>query len=316
MGVGETRPLRECGAADLRLLLAEESAHWATELEWDWRDVSAAVAAGLERGTLTGRALRAGGRPVAYCYYLVDEGRVVVGSLFASRAARGRGLEEELLDEVLDEACALRRPGRVECQTLFSTAVDPDARFARAGFRAGARLYMQRPLEGAGPGPAVRARALQRGDLPAAAALVHRSHVGSLDAALNLTYSSPASCRGFLDSLVLRAGCGPFDPDASALVEAAGRPVAVLVASRLSAGNGHVCQVSVAPEWQGRGLGRGLVERACRSFAASGLKVASLSVTVANRRALQLYELLGFRTRRAFAAHAWVRPPARLELPA
>ncbi len=86
--------------------------------------------------------------------------------------------------------------------------------------------------------------------------------------------------------------------------------------SRLSASNGHVCQVSVAPEWQGRGLGRGLVERACQAFAAEGLTTASLSVTLANRRALQLYEQLGFRTCRAFAAHAWVRPPARLELPA
>ena len=36
MGVGETRPLRECGAADLRLLLAEESAHWATETWQTW----------------------------------------------------------------------------------------------------------------------------------------------------------------------------------------------------------------------------------------------------------------------------------------
>lgn len=314
----EIRPLRECGAADLRLLLAEETGHWAAELDWDWHDVSAAVAAGLERGTLTGRALRSGGRPVAYCYYLVDEGRVVVGSLFATRAARGRGLEEELLDEVLGETRALRRPPRVECQTLFSTALDPDPHFARAGFRACGRLYMQRPLAAAGACPplALRVRPLQRGDLAAAAALVHRSHVGSLDAALNLTYATPATCRTFLDSLVLRAGCGPFEADASGLAEAAGRPAAVLVASRLSATNGHVCQVSVAPEWQGRGLGRGLLERACRAFAAAGLRTASLSVTLANRRALQLYEQLGFRTRRAFAAHAWVRPPARLELPA
>lgn len=314
----EIRPLRECGAADLRLLLAEESAHWAAELDWDWRDVSAAVASGLERGTLTGRALRRGGRPLAYCYYLVDEGRVVVGSLFAAREARGHGLEEELLDEVLGETRALRRPPRVECQTLFSTAADPDPHFARVGFRACGRLYMQRPLgQGTGqPRLALRARPLQRGDLSAAAALVHRSHVGSLDAALNLTYATPATCRGFLESLVLRGGCGPFEPDASGLVEAAGRPVAVLVASRLSATNGHVCQVSVAPEWQGRGLGRGLVERACQAFAGLGLTTASLSVTMANRRALGLYEQLGFRTRKAFAAHAWVRPPARLELPA
>jgi hypothetical protein len=39
-------------------------------------------------------------------------------------------------------------------------------------------------------------------------------------------------------------------------------------------------------------------------------------VTVGNRRAYGLYTHLGFRLRREFAAHAWVRPPARIELPA
>jgi hypothetical protein len=43
---------------------------------------------------------------------------------------------------------------------------------------------------------------------------------------------------------------------------------------------------------------------------------ASLSVTVDNDRAYTLYARLGFRIRREFAAHAWVRPPARIELPA
>jgi ribosomal protein S18 acetylase RimI-like enzyme len=47
-----------------------------------------------------------------------------------------------------------------------------------------------------------------------------------------------------------------------------------------------------------------------------GLQTASLSVTVGNRRAYGLYMRLGFRVRKEFTAHAWVRPPARIELPA
>ena len=39
-------------------------------------------------------------------------------------------------------------------------------------------------------------------------------------------------------------------------------------------------------------------------------------MTVDNTRAYRLYERLGFRLRKEFAAHAWVRPPARIELPA
>jgi ribosomal protein S18 acetylase RimI-like enzyme len=55
---------------------------------------------------------------------------------------------------------------------------------------------------------------------------------------------------------------------------------------------------------------------ALTAFRRQGLSSASLSVTLDNRRAYRLYQRLGFRLRKEFAAHAWVRPPARIELPA
>jgi ribosomal protein S18 acetylase RimI-like enzyme len=55
---------------------------------------------------------------------------------------------------------------------------------------------------------------------------------------------------------------------------------------------------------------------ALRAFRDQGLSTASLSVTVANAPAHRLYTKLGFRLRKQFAAHAWVRPPARINLPA
>jgi ribosomal protein S18 acetylase RimI-like enzyme len=119
-----------------------------------------------------------------------------------------------------------------------------------------------------------------------------------------------------VDTLVVRSGCGRFDPDASRLAEAPWGPVGVLIASRLARANGHVCQVSVVPEGQGRGLGAALVNTALGAFREQGLASATLSVTVDNERAHRLYELLGFRVQRAFGAHAWARPPARIELSA
>ena len=71
-------------------------------------------------------------------------------------------------------------------------------------------------------------------------------------------------------------------------------PLGVLLASHLSRTNGHVCQVSVAPEAQGHGLGALLMTSALRAFRAQGLTTASLSVTVENRHAYRLYERLGF----------------------
>jgi len=298
--------------------LQEESEHWQEELLWDYSDVSAAVVSGLERRALSGFVLRDGARSVAYCYYMLDGGRAIVGSLFAAAGFRGKGLEELLLDGVLSAAQA--RPGndRVECQTLFSTSRKADERFARAGFESRPRHYLVRPLEGAiaPPRAGFKLRPVRREDLPAAAQIIHRSHQGSLDAALNMTYATPALCRSFVETLVLRAGCGRFDPEASLVAEGRDGLIGVLLASQLSSSNGHICQVSVLANEQSRGLGTVLVTSALAAFRRQGLSSASLSVTLDNRRAYRLYEHLGFRLRKEFAAHAWVRPPARIELPA
>jgi ribosomal protein S18 acetylase RimI-like enzyme len=312
------RPLGEVGSRELRPLLEEESDHWAGELLWDYRDVSSAVASGVERRALSGFILQDGLRAAAYCYSMVDAGRAIVGSVFAAAGFRGQGLEEQLVEAVIRDAQRHPNNERVECQTLFSTAPAADQRFESAGFSSRIRHYLVRPLEepvGVPPHP-WRLRTLRRDDLPSAAQIIHRSHIGSLDAALNLTYATPTFCRGFVETLVLRAGCGRFDPDASFVAESSSGQVGVLLASHLSRTNGHVCQVSVSPDAQGQGVGRALMGAALRSFREQGLKTASLSVTYDNRTAYALYKALGFRLRKEFAAHAWVRPPARISLPA
>jgi len=151
----KTRPLRDAEPRELRPLLDEEAALWHSELGWDFAEVRAAVSGGIERGSLPGRVVSEGSRAVAYCYYMVDPARVIVGSIFATRALRGRGLEEELVDAVIEDARAERGSGRVECQTLFCTAEGADARFAKKGFASRARHYMRRGLEAptAGPSP-------------------------------------------------------------------------------------------------------------------------------------------------------------------
>lgn len=310
-------PLSSLDARQLRPLLAEEAAHWESELLWDYAEVSEAVSAGLERGTLGGRVMRDGELCAAYCYYVQEPSRAVVGALFAAEPYRTRGLEEALLDEVLAEALRDGGNARVECQTLFSTAPGAEACFSRAGFESRGRHYLVRDLAQPIPPPAQvgRLRAVRRDDLPLLAEIVHRSHRDSIDAALNLTYATPQQCRHFVETLMLRGGCGRFDPEASFVAEWAGRPAGVLLASRLSRLAGHVCQVSVVPDLQARGLGATLVAASLSAFRRQGLRRATLSVTRDNRRAYELYLRLGFEVRRVFGAHAWVRAPGRVELP-
>ena len=313
------RPLREATLREVRTLLDEEAAQWDAELGWDFGEVRAAIAGGVERSTLPGRVAWEGARPAGYCYYMVDSSRIIVGSIYASRDHRGHRVEDELVAAVVADAKA-ERGSRIECQTLFCTATSVDQSFASVGFTGRPRHYMRRdlgdPLPPDSPVPAgVSLRPVRRDDLAAAAEIIYRSHVGSPDAALNLTYSTPATCRTFVDTLVVRSGCGRFDPDASRVAEAPWGPVGVLIASRLSRTNGHVCQVSVSPEAQARGIGAALMTTALRAFRHQGLSTVTLSVTVGNDRAHRLYELLGFRVQREFGAHAWARPPARIEVP-
>jgi hypothetical protein len=247
------RPLSELSIRDLGALLDEEAAHWEAALHWDFSVVRAAVGGGVQRGTLAGRALTEDTRAVAYSYYLVDTGRTIVGSIFASGAHRGQGLEERLAAGVVADARADRRCGRLECQTLFCTGPGVNAGFAEAEFTSRPRHYMILDLHRSFPAGEVRLpagfrfRSVRRADLHAAAEIVYRSHVGSIDAALNLTYATPSSCRTFVDTLVLRAGCGRFDAEASRLIEGPKGPAGVLLASRLAGTNGHVCQVSDVP---------------------------------------------------------------------
>ena len=319
-----TRPLSAFSARDLEALLAEEAAHWEDELLWDYSEVRSAVAQGIDRRTLLGRVALAENGPAGYCYFIQDAGRAVVGSLFAAERQRDRGLEEALLDAVVSDAVLDHRNRRVECQTLFSTAPKLDACFRRSEFRSLSRHYLVRDL---GDEPAEEPtvdrperrfwlRPVRKNDLDRAADIIFESHRGSLDAALNLTYATRASCRTFVDTLALRGGCGAFDSDASQIAESDQGPIGVLLASRLSARSGHICQVSVASSAQGRGTGGALVRSALQAFERQGLDAASLSVTVGNASAYRLYTRLGFRVRKVFAAHAWARPPARIELPA
>ena len=205
-----TRSLKDIPVRELRTLLQEEVEHWGEELLWDYAEVSQAVASGLERRTLIGRVVLDASRPVAYCYYMLDGGRAIVGALFAGAEFRGRGFEEQLLEDVIADAQSAPGNERVECQTLFSTAPDADRRFLKAGFKSRRRHYLvrtlDRPIEVVAP--PLTLRPVRREDLWTVAEVIYRSHHGSLDAALNLTYATPAYCRGFVETLVLRAGCG------------------------------------------------------------------------------------------------------------
>ena len=77
-----------------------------------------------------------------------------------------------------------------------------------------------------------------------------------------------------------------------------------VLTSQVARGVGHVTQVCVRPEWQGRGLGRALMEAALRRLEAKGCHGASLTVTAENRGAVSLYRAMGFEVIKEFSAYS------------
>jgi len=271
------------------------------------------VASGLERRALTGFVLQDGLRSVGYCYYMLDAGRAIVGSLFAAAGFRGQGLEESLLDAVLAEAQSHPGNDRVECQTLFSTAAEADGRFARAGFLSRLRHYSCGRWKGGDRARAsLEAARAAPEDLAPAALVIHASHRGSLDAALNLTYATPGYCAGSWR----RSSCArdaTVRSGASFLAEGP-TDAGVVLSSHLSRTNGHICRCP-SPGRAGQWPGRDADDLGPRRLRQEGLATASLSVTFDNRRAYRLYQRLGFRLRKE-SPRTHGCASARIELPA
>ena len=115
---------------------------------------------------------------------------------------------------------------------------------------------------------------------------------------------------------MLRSGCGRFSAEASILAEGDDGLVGVILASELSRTNGHICQVSVDPACQSRGLGTLLLVSALEAMRRHGLRTASLSVTVGNGAGLRALHAPRLPPAQGVRRPRLGAPPARIELPA
>src|SRR5262249_48808483 len=140
-----------------------------------------------------------------------------------------------------------------------------------------------------------------------AAKLIANSYKGHIDSQINDQYRTPAGARRFLTNIVQYPGCGAFfGPGSFAAWDKTRRTMCgISLASLVAAETGHVTQICVAPQYQGKGIGFELMRRSLTALAAQGCSRASLTVTSMNASAVRLYEHMGFRHRRDFAAYAW-----------
>ncbi|HTW67032.1 MAG TPA: GNAT family N-acetyltransferase [Bryobacteraceae bacterium] len=305
--------LRHLRGGNLDMLLDEETQVWRDTLDWDFRGSAGLVRRFLEMQALNGYALLVNGYPVGYSYYVAEERKGLIGDLYVMRDYLSVENEERLLTAVVEGLMKTQYIRRIESQLMMlrtASAIQlPERRFLHTHARnfmeigsvAVGHLREGRPKQG------VWFDNWSERKQDEAASLIAAAYRGHIDSEINDQYRSPAGARRFLMNIVQYPGCGAFFQPASymALDSLTGRLAGICLASLVHAEVGHVTQVCIAPAARGAGIGYELIRRSLESLVRHGCKKVTLTVTAANTGAIALYERMGFRKTRNFAAYVW-----------
>ncbi len=319
--------LRHFRANDLRVLLDEESALWRERLHWDYRSSANLLLQYVDSHLLVGYVALDQKKICGYTFCVQEQAKAIIGGVFATRAAHASApataVEAKLLDHLLETL--LHTPGleRIESQLLLYPHGTHRAAFEKAGFRLFPRLFMELDIDAdTAPEPArnhdwdheisllggaLQIRRWQETDFEAATRTIAAAYADHIDSAINDQYCSIAGANRFLHNIVRFPGCGQFEIDASCVVldTQSGSLQAVLLASRISPDIGHITQICVSPNLRRQHIGQTLLEVAANRLRRMGCRSVTLTVTEANRAAIDLYTKLGYRTRHSFDAMLW-----------
>ncbi|MCL2659226.1 MAG: GNAT family N-acetyltransferase [Acidobacteriaceae bacterium] len=313
----EILDLRHFTARELRPLLEAEALAWEERLLWNYHSATELLLQYLDSRILPGFVALDHGRIYGYCFAVYEGHKAVIGDAWSERgnATLARHSTVTLLRHLFELLTATPGIDRIESQLLLYDAGALDEPFVEAGFAVYPRLFMQLDL------PA--RTALFSGNLPAeleilpwsqdyyeaAAALIHDAYTGHIDASINDQYCSLHGSQRFLHNIIRFPGCGVFAADQSWVLrhKGTGNLVGLLLASRVGVGISHITQLCIAQAWQGHALGATLLTHAVSRLAGTQAKAITLTVSEANRSAVNLYARYGFFTRHRFDAMVYDR---------
>ena len=137
--------------------------------------------------------------------------------------------------------------------------------------------------------------------------MITAAYRGHIDSEINDQYRSLNGSLRFLNNIVRFPGCGIFDSHASfvAVHKLTRSVIGALLCSRVRDNVGHVTQVCVLPEFRGQRIGESLIALCTHELRNRNFSALSLTVTEANRKAVDLYLRLGFDAPRRFDAFVW-----------
>jgi len=304
--------LREVRAPDMHALLEEETATWERMLDWDFRPSASLVRRFVDMQALTGFVLTVQGRVVGYSYFVCEDRKGLIGDLYVMEAFACVENEVVLLRAILDSLLKANFVKRVESQLMMLRSWPrmqiPYAQHARLFKRQYMELALgKRPsLAAKQPGKVVIDNWAERRQ-DDSASLIAEAYRGHVDSEINDQYRSPAGARRFLLNIVQYPGCGSFFQPASfvALDPGSHRLCGLSLSSLVHADVGHITQICVSNAVKGHGVGYELMRHSLDSLEKHACRKASLTVTSTNTEAIHLYEQLGFRRTRDFAALVW-----------
>ena len=311
----EILDLRHFSSVDLRSLLNDEIGVWERWLSWDYSGSADMILRYVDAKILPGYAAIDRGRVFGYSFFVYEGSKGVIGDLFVANGGRlpnPHEVETKLLTHVIETL--QQSPGihRIEAQLLIHETGVVARPFVEQGFSRHERLFMVLPLDNA-----VRADKALRDDIEIrrwadadyqpVAAVITTAYRGHVDSEINDQYRTLSGSLRFLNNIVRFPGCGTFDPESSfvAVHDRSKSVIGLILCSRVRHDVGHVTQVCVLPEYRSRGIGETLIAATANNLRQRNFRLLSLTVTEANRRAVDLYRRMGFDTKRVFDAFVW-----------
>ena len=306
----EILDLRHYAGADLRPLLESEAEYWAREMAWDYHSSAEMILRYVDSKILPGYVALENGRIAGYSFFVYEGSKGVIGDLYADPQSQVETVSTQLLTHVIETLQQTPGIQRVEAQLLAHPTGEVAVPFLEEGFRGFRRLFMELPVDRSRAkaiGDDIEIRRWVEADFQNAAQVITQAYAGHIDSDINDQYRTVGGSLRFLNNIVRFPGCGTFDPQSSlvAVRRSTGMMVGLLLCSRVREDVGHVTQVCLLPEFRGRGVGEALIAGCAAELDRRNFTLLTLTVTEANRKAVDLYKRMGFSTRRVFDAFVW-----------
>jgi ribosomal protein S18 acetylase RimI-like enzyme len=310
--------LRQFRAHDFTALFADEEQQWQEQLHWDYRPSAEMLRRHFDAGNLPGYVARVRGEVAGYCFFLYEGTKGLLGDLFVRPSFEQDGAPGEsriarlLLEHALETLLNAPPLTRIEAQPISFGPEPLRTVFLSQGFEVFPRLFLYRTFPADTPHDITPARQdsweMQpwQHNFEEMAGLIVDAYRDHVDSRLNDQYSDTKGAQRFLQNIVTFPGCGVFQEQFSlrAIEPQTGLLVGALLTSEVAPGVAHITQVCVRRGWQGRGVGRRLLQETLRRMEEAGFRGVSLTVTATNANAVTLYRRLGFHTLKEFDAYA------------